>query len=497
MTTSMLLHGRYNCCRLLKGGHGVETYLAEDLEADGAPVVVKLLHIDMVAPAVLIRLEHEAGVLSRLEGSSFRPLLNYARDEEYLYFVQPYLPGQNLAERLTSGPVSIASTLIIAANLLAALRRAHNLGILHRDVKPANVIVRGTDPIEVADLIDFGLARTTSLDPALRDQAVGTARYLAPEQAGLIDSPVDERSDLYSLGVVLYECLAGRPPFEGPSVGEVLRQHLSMPVTSLGDAGVVAPRALEAVVLRLLGKEPGQRYQSASAALSDVEEIAADFARGVVDPPVVIGLHDARSILTALAMAEDRARCLEAGMDDYLPKPVRVEDLVASLNRWALADSPTRVEAVAATAGSVPGEVSETDHQQPDLDQEIIGGLRKLGGPSLLDELVSLFRDDVGRHLSELDRALEDRDPVALRQAAHAISGSSANMGAARLATTAVTIEHLALAGDLEGAQALTTDLASHCRRALDALAGEIGPTSLSLTTTSGSTHRAGRYGRC
>lgn len=151
-------------------------------------------------------------------------------------------------------------------------------------------------------------------------------------------------------------------------------------------------------------------------------------------------------------------------MDDYLAKPVRVEDLVASLNRWGLADSPTRVEAVAAT-----------DDQQPDLDQEIIGGLRELGGPSLLDELVSLFRDDVGRHLSELDRALEDRDPVALRKAAHAISGSSANMGAARLATAAVTLEHLAVAGDLEGAQALTTDLASHCRRALDALAGEIG----------------------
>jgi PAS domain S-box-containing protein len=179
--------------------------------------------------------------------------------------------------------------------------------------------------------------------------------------------------------------------------------------------------------------------------------------------------------LTASAMAEDRTRCLEAGMDDYLAKPVQVEDLVAALQRWALVDLSDRVEAVAVTAEAVPGEVVETDHQQPDLDQEIIGGLRELGGTTLLDELVSLFRDDVGRHLSELDHALENHDPVALRQAAHAISGSSANMGATRLANAAATLEHLAATGDLEGAQALTTDLASHCRRALDALAGETG----------------------
>jgi PAS domain S-box-containing protein len=301
VTGFMLLGGRYHCSRLLKEGHGVDTYLATDSQADGAPVVIKLLHLDSVAPAVRIRLEHEADVLSRLGDSTFHPLLNYASDNEHLYFVQPYLPGQDLAARLADGPVSVASTLIIAGDLLRALDRAHSLGILHRDVKPANVIVRGTDPIEAASLIDFGLARSTSLDPALRDQAVGTARYLAPEVAGLLDSPVDERSDLYSLGVLFYECLTGRPPFEGSDVGEVLRQHLSMPVASFSEAGIVAPRALEALVLRLLGKEPGQRYQTASAAQFDVAQIAAGLARGDADPPVVIGLRDVRSILTAPA----------------------------------------------------------------------------------------------------------------------------------------------------------------------------------------------------
>ena len=294
----MLLQDRYECSRLLKEGQGAETYLATDLKAAGAPVVVKLLRADRVTPATRVRLEHEAVVLSRLRGATVPAALHVAREEGCLYLVQPFVPGEDLATRLGRGPLSVASTLAVAADLLAALQQAHDLGILHRDVKPANIIVAGGEPVRGATLIDFGLSRSASLDPALRDEAVGTARYLAPEQAGLLDAEVDERSDLYSLGAVLYECLAGAPPFDGASVGEVLRQHLSLPVPPLRASGARVPRALEAVVLRLLGKEPPQRYQSASAALADVEEIRAGLAAGLADPPVVIGRHDPRTTLT-------------------------------------------------------------------------------------------------------------------------------------------------------------------------------------------------------
>ncbi|MGH9154975.1 MAG: serine/threonine-protein kinase [Acidimicrobiales bacterium] len=241
----MLLNGRFQCSRLLKGGRGVDTYLAEDLQAGGAPVVVKLLHADEVAPAMYIRLEHEAAVLSKLQGDGFHPLMNDFGDGGQVFVVQPFLTGRTLAERLTDGPLSVPSTLTVASDVLRTLQHAHDLGVLHRDIKPANIIVQGQEPLERAHLIDFGLARSTSLDPALRHEAVGTARYLAPEQAGLVDSGVDERSDLYSLGVVLYECLAGRPPFEGSSVGEVLRQHLSLPVPALSVTSTAAPRALD------------------------------------------------------------------------------------------------------------------------------------------------------------------------------------------------------------------------------------------------------------
>src|SRR5207247_1592455 len=135
------------------------------------------------------------------------------------------IQGLTLEERLQGGPLGLADTIELGRCLLVALREVHDQGVLHRDLKPANIIVEDTGGR--ATLIDFGLARSARLDASIRDQPVGTARYMSPEQAGLLDLDKDERSDLYSAGIVLFECLAGQPPFKGTSVGEVLRQHLT------------------------------------------------------------------------------------------------------------------------------------------------------------------------------------------------------------------------------------------------------------------------------
>src|SRR5205085_11113762 len=252
-----VLGGRFRCTRRIKAQHGVETWLAVDLEAaDGARgrhVVVKRAAAADLADGVAARRETEAEVQHRL-APLVRAPVSFAREGDDVYLVQPLIEGVTLQERLVSGPLSVASTLAVAIDVLSVLQHAHDHGVLHRDVKPANVIVNQAAPIDQAVLIDFGFARSSSLAPQLRDEHVGTVRYMAPEVAGLLPGPVDGRSDLYSAGILLFTCLAGSPPFAGSDVGAVLQQHLSAAAPRLRALGVDVPQALDAVVQRLLRK---------------------------------------------------------------------------------------------------------------------------------------------------------------------------------------------------------------------------------------------------
>ncbi len=288
--------GRFLRTKVLKSGLGVTTHVGVDLE-QGDQVVIKTVLASEVSEAARLRLEHEARVLGRLEGLGSRALIAVGQDGDHVYLVQPFIAGRSLRDRLRDGPISVASALRVGADVLNALQVAHDGDVLHRDVKPANVIVDDKDPIDRAVLIDFGFARSAWLDADIRDEPVGTARYLAPEAAGTLDTPTDERSDLYAVGVLLFECLAGRPPFEGSDVGEVLRQHLNTPPPQLRSLGIDVPRAVDAVIQRLLRKHPYERYQSAGAVLADLDQIVDALARGVSDPPIVIGLNDRRHAL--------------------------------------------------------------------------------------------------------------------------------------------------------------------------------------------------------
>lgn len=317
--------GRYRADRLLKQGHGVATWLGVDQHEDRA-VVIKTADRDSLSIGAQMRLEHEAGVLRQIRSPFIAALLELGWQDDLLYLVMPLVQGSTLEERLRRGPLRVRDTIALGRCLMTALQEVHDQGVLHRDLKPANIILQEGDGPPQATLIDFGLARSARLDASIRNQPVGTARYMSPEQAGLLDQDPDERSDLYSAGVVLFEILAGRPPFAGQSVGEVLRQHMTLAAPELRSLGVAVPRALDEVIQRLLRKDPRDRYQSAEAVLADLTQIIAALDKGLGDPPLVVGLRDRRRTLTepafvgrdaelaALDLQGDRAGQGEGGL---------------------------------------------------------------------------------------------------------------------------------------------------------------------------------------
>ncbi|MFN2557393.1 MAG: ATP-binding protein [Nitriliruptorales bacterium] len=293
-----LFGGRFRAERVLKDGQGIVTLLGVDLEG-GAQVIIKVAGRSGLSRVAHMRLEHEASVLREVRPSPYPSLPYVGHEDHLLYLVAPYVPGVTLEQRLADGPLSVAETLSVGRCVLQALQDAHDHGVLHLDVKPANVVVSDNGRgVKEATLIDFGLARSRWLDAAVRGVPVGTVRYMSPEQTGMLDREVDERSDLYSAGVLLFECLSGRPPFEGGTVGEVLRRHLTDRPAELRRLGLEVPRALDEVIQRLLHKDPGDRYQSAAGVVADLTAIDDQLQAGMEEPGIVIGLHDRRRTLT-------------------------------------------------------------------------------------------------------------------------------------------------------------------------------------------------------
>jgi signal transduction histidine kinase/DNA-binding response OmpR family regulator/serine/threonine protein kinase len=291
---------RYRLTESLKKRRHGETWRATDCQ-NGREVVVALVPARIVSAGARMRLEHEASVLRKLANPWASPLLDLGWNDDSLYLVRDFVPGLSLQSRLHRETLDLADALTLGRCLLSVLKEMHAGGILHRDIRPANIIVGDETPLAGAFLVDCDLVRTMQFDVAVDDRSVETARYRSPEQTGSLDYEVAESADLYSVGVVLFQCLAGRPPFVGDNVGTILLQHMTARAPELRSLGLAIPRALDEVIQRLLRKDPRDRYQSAEAVLVDLADIAAALSEGRSEPTCVIGSRDHRPTLTESA----------------------------------------------------------------------------------------------------------------------------------------------------------------------------------------------------
>jgi serine/threonine-protein kinase len=259
---------RYVIKRKLGSGGMADVYLAEDQEL-GRRVALKLLDERHASDEQFVeRFRREAQSAAGLNHPNIVSIFDRGRAEGTYYIAMEYLDGRTLKELLVrNGPTPVPIAIDYARQILSALAFAHHNGIVHRDIKPHNIVVGGDGRLKVTD---FGIARSGTSQMTEVGSIVGTAQYLSPEQAR--GAPVDPRSDLYSLGVVLYEMLTGTVPFTGDTPVEIAMKHLSQVPKPPSEIRPEVPHDLDAVVMRALAKDPAQRYASA-------EEMDADLAR--------------------------------------------------------------------------------------------------------------------------------------------------------------------------------------------------------------------------
>src|SRR5262245_31214885 len=255
----------------------------------------------------MMRLEYEATHLVRLHSSAMAHLAYVGREDGELVLVYDHISGAPLRECLERRRLDVNEALVVGRTLFTALRDMHKHCLLHRCIRPSNIIVNDDEPVTRATLVDFDPISSQRLEESTPgSQALDCALYLSPEQAGALDQDVTEASDLYSAGVTLFHCLAGRPPFSGKGLGSILLAHMTASVPKLRSLGITVPRALDEVIGRLLRKDPRDRYQSAEGVLADLDEIAAGLAQGEAEPAVVIGARDYRETLTEPAFVARR-----------------------------------------------------------------------------------------------------------------------------------------------------------------------------------------------
>src|SRR5688572_32991361 len=249
----------------LGGGGMSQVFVAEEV-AFGRKVVVKVLPPGRTGDVNIERFKREIQVAARLQHAHIVPVLTAGETNGLPFYTMPFVDGESLRGRLAKGPLSTAETVNILRDVARALAYAHERGVVHRDIKPDNVMVAGGSAV----VTDFGIAkaisasRTDTPDATLTQvgTSLGTPAYMAPEQAAG-DPATDHRADLYAFGCMAYEMLAGEPPFVEKSPQQLLAAHMSKTADSITGRRGDVPAPLASMIAQCLAKDPGERPASA------------------------------------------------------------------------------------------------------------------------------------------------------------------------------------------------------------------------------------------
>ncbi|MEO8193518.1 MAG: protein kinase [Gemmatimonadales bacterium] len=344
------LAGKYTLERELGRGGMATVYLAHDQRHD-RPVAIKVLHTNESIALGVERFEREIKVLARLRHPFILPLHDSGEAAGSLFFVMSYIDGESLRARLDrEESLQLEQALRITQQIADALSYAHGENVVHRDVKPENILLSRHGH---ALLADFGIARGALLQSAadvnltMEGMTVGTAGYMSPEQA-LAESDIDGRGDIYSLGCIVHEMLAGSPPFVGRNAISLIAQHVGAPAPSLESLVAGLPASVISAVSRTLAKEPGERFST-----------AADFVNALLaDPHSAIQAMSGSARLVSIAVlpivntpSDERTEFFSDGITEELMNTLsKVEGLrvVSRTSAFAFKGRDTSVREIAA-----------------------------------------------------------------------------------------------------------------------------------------------------
>jgi len=253
-----------------RGGMG-SVYLASHNRLPGKQVAIKILHADLEDPDVIARFKHEAEIASRLGHPNIVGVHDFnVTAEGTPYLVLEYLEGESLAQRLKRGPLPLDTVFSITRQVGSALAAAHREGIVHRDLKPQNIFLVPTEVdgkiVEIAKVLDFGISKVRGSTTVKTQESalLGTPQYMAPEQAKGDHEHVDARTDVFALGAIVYEMLAGHPAFSGESIPEVVYKVVHEQPRPLADEAPTVPPGVIATVNQAMSKAAAERFGSVS-----------------------------------------------------------------------------------------------------------------------------------------------------------------------------------------------------------------------------------------